>query len=288
MRLSIALTIVALLIFLSPRTFAQSETVVTDIFKRQADSIVVVAAAGKRKKDDRSGSGFFISNDGLVVTNYHLIKKARRLFVKLRSGTAFGRVKVVNVDVPRDIAVLKVETQSKPVRLGQSRDAAVGQRVVAIGNPLGLESTVSDGLISAVRDAQQGKIFQISVPLSQGSSGGPLFNLKGEVIGIVTASMSQGQSLNFAIPIDEIKPRLARFIELPRPTKTVKLDLPQPARKKEKEPESKSAGSQIYVIQANDTLWDLAKEFNTTVDQLMRVNNLKSSKIIIGQKLRIP
>src|SRR5262249_41751981 len=155
---------------------------------------------GKRKKDNRSGTGFFISEDGLIITNYHLIKKARRLFVKLKNDKAYTRVKVVNLDVPRDIAVLKIEDKGfKPVKLGNSDELVIGQRVMAISNPMGLENTVADGLVSAIRSDDHGdKLLQISVPLSNGSSGGPLFNLKGEVVGVVAASMQKGQSLNFA------------------------------------------------------------------------------------------
>src|SRR3989338_2444061 len=215
---------------------ADKDTVITNIFKRQADSIVVVGVIGKRKKGDRAGSGFFISEDGLILTNYHLIKKARRLFVKLRNDTVYTRVKVVNVDVPRDIAVLKIDDKgvgqgpARPVKLGDSDKVAIGQRVVAIGNPLGLENTVSDGLISAIRPAEQGiKLLQVSVPLSNGSSGGPLFNLQGEVIGVVAASLQKGQSLNFAIPINSVKPRLQRFLGIEEPPAAVAKEVKKAA-----------------------------------------------------------
>jgi S1-C subfamily serine protease len=89
------------------------------------------------------------------------------------------------------------------VRLGNSDPVQVGERVVAIGNPRGLEQTVTDGLISAIRDTGKGyKLFQMSVPISTGSSGGPLFNMAGEAIGITAAYLEGGQNLNFAIPIN--------------------------------------------------------------------------------------
>ena len=264
---------------------AQNETVIVSLFKKQADSIVVVGVIGKRKKDNRSGSGFFISKDGLILTNYHLIKKARRLFVKLKDDTAFTRVKVVNVDVPRDIAVLKIETENvKPVKLGNSDEMKVGQRVVTISNPLGLENTVSDGLISAIRPTEQGStVFQVSVPLSNGSSGGPLFNLQGDVIGVVAASIQKGQSLNFAIPINEVKPKLVRFLpELAPPAELAVVKPVKPI------PAVKDHSLRVYIIQSNDTLWGLARRFDTTVDEIMKMNHLKSSKIIKGQKIKIP
>lgn len=268
---------------------ASEEAVIGSIFKKQADSIVVVGVVGKRKRDSRSGTGFFVSDDGLIVTNYHLIKKARRIFVKLRDNTAYTRVKVVNLDVPRDIAVLRIDGKGfTPVKLGNSDEAGIGQRVVAIGNPLGLESTVSDGLISAIRNGAPGeKIFQISVPLSNGSSGGPLFNLKGEVIGVVTASMQKGQSLNFAVPINTVKSRLRRVMDLAE-------DVPPPAPAPAVVKKAKLAGpkqkpsARMYVVKSGDSLWALAREFNTTVDALMETNQLTTSKIRIGQKIKIP
>ena len=258
---------------------AENEAVIPDIFKKQADSIVVIAVAGKRKKDDRSGSGFFVSSDGVIVTNYHLIKKARRIYVKLRDNTAFSRVKVVNLDVPRDIAVLRIDAKGfKSVKLGNSDKVTIGQRVVAIGNPLGLENTVSDGLVSAIRPSDQGmKLLQISVPLSSGSSGSPLFNLQGEVIGVVAASMSQGQSLNFAIPINEVKPRLVRFLPPEPSPKRIEAEAKTAPKSAVK---AKPSSSRVYVIEPNDTLYDLAKRFGTTVEALKKINHLTTSKII--------
>jgi len=169
---------------------------------------------------------------------------------------------------------------ARPVKLGDSDKVAIGQRVVAIGNPLGLENTVSDGLISAIRPAEQGiKLLQVSVPLSNGSSGGPLFNLQGEVIGVVAASLQQGQSLNFAIPINEVKPRLARLMDVDMPV------LPKPV---EVVPMVKKPPYRVYIVQSNDTLWGLAQRFDTTVDAIMKLNNTTSSKIIDGEKLKIP
>lgn len=275
---------------------AGEEAVIGNIFKKQADSIVVVGIVGKRKKDSRSGTGFFVSDDGLIVTNYHLIKKARRIFIKLRDNTAYTRVKVVNLDVPRDIAVLKIDGKGfTPVKLGNSDEASIGQRVVAIGNPLGLESTVSDGLISAIRNGGPGeKIFQISVPLSNGSSGGPLFNLKGEVIGVVTASMQKGQSLNFVVPINTVKSRLRRVMNLaedvlpPAPTPAIVRKMPAAVRKTPPLEPKQKPSARMYVVKSGDSLWALAREFNTTVDALMEANQLTTSKIRIGQKIKIP
>ena len=247
------------------------------------------------------GSGFIVREDGWIVTNAHVIKNTKNISVKLRNNKVYPRAQVLYYDLNRDIALIKINAEHlKSIKLGNSNKAHIGQRVVTIGNPLGLESTVSDGLVSAIRTDEQGdSLLQVSVPLSNGSSGGPLFNLKGEVIGVVAASLQKGQSLNFAVPINVVKPRLRRFIALeeepkPEPAVTVvkKIEPPEPKKVEKKYVEKKKAESKppshVYVVQPNDTLWGLARKFDTSVDAIMKTNQLKSSKIIIGQKIKIP
>ena len=176
------------------------------LFSKNADAIVLIAASCGNN-ETKLGSGFIVTEDGLILTNYHIIENAEKIVVKLKNNRAYSNVQVAGQDPKRDIALLKIRAQDlKKVRLGDSDDVDIGQRVVSIGNPLGLESTISDGLISSKRKTDDGlRLLQISVPLSEGSSGGPLFNLKGKVIGITTASFLQGQNLNFALPINYAK-----------------------------------------------------------------------------------
>ena len=154
------------------------------------------------------GSGFLISTDGVIVTNYHVIKGAEGLGVKFaQEKDLITNVSVIKTDALLDIALIKINTpiNATPLPLGNSDQIAIGERVVAIGNPKGLQNTVSDGLISAVRDEGGVKQIQISVPISHGSSGGALINMRGEVIGITSSGIEQGQNLNFAIPINYVK-----------------------------------------------------------------------------------
>lgn len=248
--------------------FPQEELPISSLFTQQADSIVLVGTKGK--KGGKFGSGFIISSDGLIVTNHHLIKNAKKIYVKLRNDTGYRSVRLIHVDAAKDIALIKVNGRGlKPVKLGNSSHVQIGQRVVAIGSPMGLESTVADGLISALRDTNQGfKLFQISVPLSNGSSGGPLFNLKGEVVGITTASYLKGQNLNFAVPINYLKPLMVK----PIVPKEGRISSPQ----------------RPYVVESDDTLYGLAKRFKTTVAKIMAANKLTDSKIYSGQRLTIP
>jgi len=176
---------------------------IPEIVKEQADAVVflrVTAKGGER----RVGTGFVVRQTGEILTNFHLMEDAKTVTVKLKNEDVYDEVVLLESDPRRDIALIKVRGWNLPVvRLGNSDPVQVGERVVAIGNPRGLEQTVTDGLISAIRDTGKGyKLFQMSVPISTGSSGGPLFNMAGEAIGITAAYLEGGQNLNFAIPIN--------------------------------------------------------------------------------------
>lgn len=156
-----------------------------------------------------SGSGFIISNDGLVLTNTHVIRQGTDITVKLSDRREF-KAKVLGADAQTDVAVLKIEGKGLPaVKIGHPATTRVGEPVLAIGSPYGLENTASGGIVSAKsRTLQSDSVvpfIQTDVSINPGNSGGPLFNLKGEVIGINSQifSVSGGsQGLSFAIPID--------------------------------------------------------------------------------------
>jgi S1-C subfamily serine protease len=176
---------------------------IPEIVKEQADAVVflrVTANNGER----RVGTGFIVRRTGEILTNFHVVEDAKTVTVRLKNEDVYDEVAVIENDPRRDIALIKVRGWNLPVvRLGNSDPVQVGERVLAIGNPRGLEQTVTDGLISAIRDTGKGyKLFQMSVPISTGSSGGPLFNMAGEAIGITAAYLEGGQNLNFAIPIN--------------------------------------------------------------------------------------
>ena len=160
------------------------------------------------RKASALGSGFIIEENGTVITNNHVIKGAENILVKI--GTKEYKAKVIGADPYMDIAVLKMETNEKfkAVKFGDSDKARVGDWVVAIGNPFGLGGTVTSGIISArnrdINLTRYDDFIQTDASINQGNSGGPLFNLKGEVIGINTAIIAPGQSgsigIGFAIP----------------------------------------------------------------------------------------
>ncbi|MGA8052021.1 MAG: DegQ family serine endoprotease [Burkholderiales bacterium] len=155
------------------------------------------------------GSGFIVSSDGVILTNAHVVDDATDVTVKLSDRREF-KAKVLGVDKPTDIAVIKIDAKNLPtVKLGNSSSVRVGQWVLAIGSPYGFENTVTAGIISATSralpDGTYVPFLQTDAAVNPGNSGGPLFNMNGEVIGINSQIYSQTggyQGLSFAIPID--------------------------------------------------------------------------------------
>jgi S1-C subfamily serine protease len=152
----------------------------------------------------RQGSGFLVEPGGLILTNHHVVRDARSARVKLASGDVYDRVSILAQDERRDIAVLQVSGFALPtLPLGNSDSVRIGSSVILIGSPLGLENTVSTGIVSGRRQEPEGfQLIQITAPASPGSSGGAALSAAGEVIGIVAAQQVAGQNLNFAVPIN--------------------------------------------------------------------------------------
>src|ERR1019366_3625319 len=181
------------------------------IAREAKGSVVSIVMSDKDGHPLAQGSGFLISKDGHVVTNYHVIKSGTSAVVKLPNGTFFAVDGVLAFDKNRDVAIIKAHgVDFHTLTLGDSDRLRIGEQVVAIGNPLSLESTVSNGIVSAIRTVEDegGEFVQITAPISPGSSGGPLFNMAGEVVGLTTSHLAGGENLNFAIPINDVKPML--------------------------------------------------------------------------------
>ena len=152
------------------------------------------------------GSGFFVRDDQ-IATNLHVIEGATRGYAKLvGKETKFNIEGYTAIDEKRDLIILKVTAfGTQVISLGNSDFAQVGETVYAVGNPRGLEGTFSDGIISSIRPVGSDKLIQITAPLSPGSSGGPVLNHRGEVIGVSVLTIREGQNLNFAIPSNYLK-----------------------------------------------------------------------------------
>lgn len=181
---------------------------------------------GQVSQTASSGSGFIISADGYVVSNYHVVQGASKLTVILASGKEYD-AQLVGYDASNDISVLKIEAQDLPyVKLGSSDLLVVGDRVAAIGNPLGeLTSSMTVGYISAKdrsvnTDGTSMNMLQTDASINSGNSGGPLFNMYGEVIGITTAKYSGTsnsgaviEGIGFAIPIDDVSGMIQDLVD---------------------------------------------------------------------------
>ncbi len=173
-----------------------------DIFQTANSSMALIETFDDENHPLEQGSGFAVSNDGTVLTNYHVIRGASRATAKFGEGTQSEVAGVVAFDQSHDVAVLKLASQpSAFLRIGDSDSIKVGQKVIAIGSPLGFQNTVSEGIVSGLRNG----IIQMSNAISPGSSGGAVFDRYGNVIGISVATVTAGQNLNFAVPINWAK-----------------------------------------------------------------------------------
>lgn len=169
------------------------------ISKENLKSVMTLVSLDENDQPLNLGSGFFISADGLLATNAHVIEGASKVVLRWQGKTG-NATRIVKFDPRFDLVILKSSfSVTPPVKLGDSELVTVGEEVIALGNPYGLEGTVSTGIISGIRPMDDTKYLQITAPISPGSSGGPIFNDKA-VIGIATASLSGGQNLNFALP----------------------------------------------------------------------------------------
>ncbi|MCC7463242.1 MAG: trypsin-like peptidase domain-containing protein [Gammaproteobacteria bacterium] len=185
---------------LTPQQIAQQA-------KRTTVQIRTLDAAGRVTG---AGSGFFISRDGLLVSNLHVVEDAVSLEIERDSGEIFDNVYYVTSDVRRDTVILKVPVSNvEALPLGSDETAEIGSRIYVMGNPLGQTATFSDGLVSAKRMVEGVELVQITAPISPGSSGGPAMNERGEVIGIATMFLEGGQNLNFLVPIHHVPPLVA-------------------------------------------------------------------------------
>jgi serine protease Do len=163
------------------------------------------------------GSGFFISEDGYLITNFHVIEGETQLSVEVYhqrnnqlERRAYKQVRIIAMHKFADLALLKIEDADAPkfarVPLGDADPLAVGERVFAIGSPLGLERTVTEGILSTKTRQMQGTLYlQTTTQINPGNSGGPLFNLRGEVVGVTNMKITFGEGLGFAIPVEQVK-----------------------------------------------------------------------------------
>ena len=202
-------------------TSASAETDLKELARKAKSSVVKLDVLDRFGNPLGSGSGFFVTQDGWIVTNHHVVAGADQVVANLADGTQLPIEGVLASQADDDLAVLRApQTQAAALPLARSSlDLEIGEEIVVLGGPLGLAGTLSDGIIAAVRQEgdqalTQGSTFassrlQITAAISPGSSGSPVMNLDGEVIGVVVSQVTVGQNLNFAVPVESLRQLLA-------------------------------------------------------------------------------
>jgi serine protease Do len=228
----------------TPRPFVARD--VSSLVKQIGESVVQV------RTPEGLGSGFFINADGYLITNFHVIEGETEISVEVyrqEDGNLdreiYKQVKIIAINKFHDLALLQIQDHNapkfKPVTLGSADDLSVGDAVFAIGSPLGLERTVTQGILSTKTRELEGELYlQTTTQINPGNSGGPLFNLAGEVVGVTNMKITFGEGLGFAIPVELVKSFLDhrdafaystdnpnnpyRYLEPPSRTKTKPVD----------------------------------------------------------------
>ena len=197
--------------FYTANTKPGSARDVSSLVKQIGEAVVQVKTPGGL------GSGFFLNEDGYLITNFHVIEGETEISVEVyhqKNGQldreTYKQVKIIAINKFHDLALLHVEDKDAPkfksVALGTADSLSVGEGVFAIGSPLGLERTVTQGIVSTKTRQMQGELYlQTSTQINPGNSGGPLFNLAGEVVGVTNMKITFGEGLGFAIPAELVK-----------------------------------------------------------------------------------
>ena len=200
------LTLVLLVVVVAAagRHTAAQEASLPELVRRVKPSVVSVITLNEKGETLMTGSGFFI-RPGEVVTNLHVVDGGHRVEIRTfdGKGKTYPVAGLLDVDTEGDLALLRIDIapeRSRALDIAADGLPEEGEKIFVIGNPLRLEGTVSDGIVAAVREVPNlGKIIQITAPISQGNSGSPVFNMKGQVVGVVTIKVTNGQNINLAM-----------------------------------------------------------------------------------------
>lgn len=200
----------------SIRAYAAQST--ADVLAKARPAVVTVLAFDESGKQCALGSGFVVRADGVIVTAWHVLAGASKVRIKFATGKSYELLSVVAVDEKKDYAVLKIDASNlRALEFGNSEMLRQGDRVYALGSPLGFEQTATDGIVSAIRLMPGiGKLLQVSAAISPGSSGGPVLNARGQVVGIAILKAVAGEDLNFAVTINLVKSMIRGFNEDPQ------------------------------------------------------------------------
>ena len=177
-----------------------------EIFQKSSDAIFMIETKALTDSDFGSGSGFFITSDGIAVTNLHVISHMSSATIKTTDGSIYPVEGIIAINAKADLAIIKIKGSGFPyLELGNPYSLRIAQRIYCIGSPYGLDNTISDGLVSSLdRDYDGHGAIQISAPLAPGSSGGALLNEYGQVVGVTTATYGDEGTVNFAMRVTDL------------------------------------------------------------------------------------
>jgi len=241
----------------APMTISDIQQSPQEIAKKTFPSVAVVLINDKNGQPISLGSGFVIK-DGIVATNLHVIEDGESGFVKLIGADRQYPIEGVLATSDRyDLALLSIPALRAPTLMLSLRNVLVGDTIYAIGNPRGLEGTFSEGIISSIRKLDEDELIQITAPISPGSSGGPVVNIDCDIIGVATATIIEGQNLNFAVP--------ARYLE--QLLETERKLIPLNSAKKKKDSYTNTFGDKsINGLKCDHFLWSDTSIYSTGPD----------------------
>jgi len=229
---------------------AQAQETLPELIRRVKPAVVSVLTYNAKGETLITGSGFFV-RPGQVVTNLHVMEGAHRAEIRTSDGKGktYPVAGLIDIDEDGDLAMLSIDMPQERARVLEVPRNIVpeaGEKIFVVGNPLRLEGSVSDGIVSAIREVPNlGKIIQFTAPISHGNSGSPLLNMRGQVIGIVTIKVTNGQNINLALAA-------ARFAELQPREKLLTLDELAAINRREQQPEGQS---EWYYRNGLNSLW---------------------------------